>query len=107
MYSEGEALFLQIVFLSSVFCISYRCKIQHLLANYLSSEAKLTLYLSRKHKMQNIDKTDDDEVDVFKAFVTSHLHFEFQLGDFTLFLQKWCVKESLCKLVDGVFIVNL
>ena len=46
-------------------------------------------------------------VHLFKAFVTSRLHFEFQLSDFMLFLHKWCVKESFCKLVDGVLIVNL
>ena len=57
--------------------------------------------------MQNTDNTDDDVVHLFKAFVTSRLHLEFQLGDFTVFSQKWCVKESLCELVDGVLTVNL
>ena len=89
------------------FSISYRCKNECLLANYLSSEAKLAIYLSRKHRMQNTDNTDDDVVHLFKAFVTSRLHLEFQLSDFTVFSQKWCVKESLCELVDGVLTVNL
>ena len=89
------------------FSISYRCKNECLLANYLSSEAKLAIYLSRKHRMQNTDNTDDDVVHLYKAFVTSRLHLEFQLSDFTVFSQKWFVKESLCELVDGVLTVNL
>ena len=48
------------------FSISYRRKNECLLANYLSSEAKLAIYLSRKHKMQNVGNSVDDVVHIFK-----------------------------------------
>ena len=53
----------------------------------MSFEAKIAIYLSRKHRMQNTNNPDDDVVHLFKAFVTSRLHFEFKLSDFTLFFR--------------------
>ena len=89
------------------FNVLYQCKNECLLANFLCSEAKLAIYLSRKRKLQNTDALADDVLTIFKALVTSRVLFEFATQDPALFKNRWCVKQSLCSMVGGAPRINL
>jgi len=84
------------------FSIFHQRKYECLLANYLSSEAKLAIYMSRKRKIHDFCDSVSDVVYLFKALVTARVHLEIHSSDCTLFSQQWCVNTSLCELVDGV-----
>ncbi len=89
------------------FSISHLSKSECFLGNFLCSEAKLAIYLSRKRKLQNIDTLAVDVLKIFKAAVTSRVLFEFETHDSAVFEKRWCAKQSLCSLVNGVLVLNL
>ena len=68
------------------------------LLNFLSGEAKMAIYVSRRNKMEG--REGQDVIEVWRVNVKSRLWLEYrffkQNNDFSTFKEVWAFKNILC-----------
>ncbi|XP_068592641.1 transposon TX1 uncharacterized 149 kDa protein isoform X2 [Cebidichthys violaceus] len=77
-------------------------KIKWQLLNFLSAQAKLAIYTSRKRKVEQ--GVGQEAAAVWKTNLRSRLRLEFgfyrQVSDLESFKERWCFKNTLCEVLN-------
>lgn len=72
------------------------------LINFIVGQAKLSIYISRKNRVQQ--KGGDDVIAVFKNLVKSRITIDFlffkQMSAIDVFEDKWCCGGALCSVLN-------
>ena len=75
------------------------------LLNYLSGEAKMAIYISRKKRVEN---KGQDSRTVWLCNIRARLWLEYtfykNIGDLDTFKNRWCYKNIVCSSVDLLFV---
>uniref|UniRef100_A0A3P9LKP2 Reverse transcriptase domain-containing protein n=1 Tax=Oryzias latipes TaxID=8090 RepID=A0A3P9LKP2_ORYLA len=81
----------------------------HVLLNFLSGEAKLAVWLTRKNRIRGVGS--DDVLFLFKRLLVARLNVEFGFYRLThaldVFENIWAVQNVLCSVKDDSLVVNL
>ena len=76
------------------------------LLNFISGEAKMAIYISRRNKVE--DKAGQEASSVWRCNVRCRLRMEFcfykMIGDLDTFKNIWCYEDILCSVVDDKLI---
>ena len=75
-----------------------KCK----LLNFLSGEAKMAIYISRKNRVENREGQEAKAVWLINIRARLWLDFRFykHIGDLDSFKQRWCFNDIVCSVVD-------
>ena len=73
------------------------------LLNFISGQAKLAIYTTRKRQVEHGD--GQEAAAVWRTNLRSRLWLEFcfyhHISDLESFVERWCFKNTLCKVSDG------
>ena len=79
------------------------------LLNLIVGEAKLSIYCSRKNKVEG--KEGQEAVPIFRALMKARIWVEYrffkEMNDIDEFMRKWCYDDALCSVVNDELIFNL
>ncbi len=72
------------------------------LLNFLSGEAKMAIYVSRKNRVEN--REGQEARSVWLCNIRARLWLEYRffkhIGDLNTFRQRWCYKDLICSITD-------
>lgn len=81
---------------------SFECQ----LLNFVLGQSKMAIYVSRQNKVEN--KSGQDVLMVLTNLIKSRVITDFNyfkaMNDLLSFEMKWCCKEALCSVCEGMLI---
>lgn len=79
------------------------------LLNLIVGEAKLSIYSSRKNRVE--DRTGQEALPVFISLVKARVWVDFRffkgMSNIDDFVEKWCYKDAICSVVGDDLIFNI